>query len=275
VWSFSGLHLSAFILNKDIAKEVVMKRGRLLPNEILLFVSVCLVLISGAVAHAVPILVDPSGFEAAMSGGDGSTFTTDFMGVNDFTIRLDSSVGKTSEIWVNSGYGTAGNPSWLPSTVDYFIPRYPGSAQYTITFDMSLMSGDVMLLTDYDIGKTGRVQAFDAGNNAVNLSDWTFTNYRGLAAVPIATTWTLSSGNTTGSIGPAGVDVWEPLSVIQIGSTPVSKIVYSMSDTHGSTGFTFGWAPETRAAPIPEPSTMLLLGIGLVGVVGARKKLAS
>jgi hypothetical protein len=208
-----------------------------------------------------------------MSAGVGSTFTTDFMGVNDFTIRLDSSVEKTSQIWVNSGYGTAGNPSWLPSTVDYFIPRGTGSAQYTITFDMPLMAGDVMLLTDYDIGKTGTVQAFDAGNNAINLSDWMFTNYCGLAAAPIATTWTLSPGNTTGSIGPAGVVVWEPLSVIQIGSTPVSKIVYSMSDTHGSTGFSFGWDPETRAAPIPEPSTILLMSAGLIGLVAFRKKL--
>lgn len=251
-----------------------MKASNLLRNKAFIFMSVSLVLVSATASHALPILVDPAGFEVAMSAGDGSVFTTDFIGVDDFTIRLDSSTEKTSSIWVNSGYNTTGNPHWLPATVEYFIPLRPGSVQYTITFAIPLMAGDVMLLTDYDIGKTGMIQAFDAGDNAVNLSDWTFTNYSGLAGAPVDTDWTLSPGSTTGAIDAAGVIAWEPLSVLEIGSTPVSRIVYSMLDTDGSTGFTFGWDPETRSDPVPEPSTILLIGTGLAGfaVPRLRKK---
>jgi hypothetical protein len=47
----------------------------------------------------------------------------------------------------------------------------------------------------------------------------------------------------------------------------------ALEQTYGSTGRQFGVGSITYDAAVPEPSTMLLFGLGVLGLIGARRKL--
>lgn len=99
-------------------------------------------------------------------------------------------------------------------------------------------------------------------------------------------------GNTAGSFTNAGpffniMDYWYWTSVdfvdpdfvmvfsfLDISNSPTNEAGWE--DAGGKYGVTWTWLVrdvETAPAPVPEPSTILLVAIGLIGLAGFRKKL--
>jgi hypothetical protein len=88
----------------------------------------------------------------------------------------------------------------------------------------------------------------------------------------------ISFSNT---FAPTSVNIGGTLYTLQIlgfGSSPTSNFVTQLSSVETKTNSSILWGkvtavpPSPSPAPVPEPATMLLLGSGLLGLAGFRRK---
>lgn len=98
-------------------------------------------------------------------------------------------------------------------------------------------------------------------------------------ALSVTPLWDLTLGSVTYSFNAGGVviDAWTK-STISLGG-PGTAYITGFDPTPGTwsilasgAGTWFGFAASSNVAPVPEPSTLFLMGSGLLGLWGFRKK---
>ncbi|HEX4262977.1 MAG TPA: hypothetical protein VH597_01455 [Verrucomicrobiae bacterium] len=114
---------------------------------------------------------------------------------------------------------------------------------------------DRFLLTDVDNGERYNIQAF-AGNQAVDLSGWTYTPYSGEESqLPNANwpTWTVDTTNGSLISNSAG-NLTEPLSVLTPDRSIDSVVVTHVAQGSGSSAIQF----VNLTAPVGLPTLQIL-----------------
>lgn len=142
----------------------------------------------------------------------------------------------------------------------------------TIRFDFSdpLTSSSYMVIDDVDFVERMTFKAYDASNNLLNLSNWSFSVYDiKLPVSGVAPTFSLI-GTTEGALvgdSTQGTTQWAAFFQPAAGQN-VSRIDATYSN---SAFFEFAFA-----SPVPEPSGALLLGIvGMMVLLRRRRSLTA
>ena len=223
-------------------------------------------LLPQAMVLLVLLLVVTSTAKAAVGGGGANT-TTYTTSTNTISIRSDTTVNKT----VND------------SSVQ-LIGLFEGKALYDQTFDVAFSDPSVLaaVLVAQNTLLTAGAASFIGPTQTSSLSTQNTVSYTdpGVETEPVVTF------ATTSYIGPQTIMVGDNQSqafTIVAGGidydTLVTTTLYKLytttiTDTYLTTQIynIVGYAVDTPNAPVPEPSTILLFGAGLVGLVGLRRK---
>jgi hypothetical protein len=205
-------------------------------------------------AFAVPVSwTDWTSADSSTASGtlsvDGSPVAIEYSGSLSF-----------SQLGTGINYWTEGNPA--PYTGNSIVDNAPtasemlalnGTTANTITFSEALLNP---LMAIVSLGRTNLPVTYDFDTSFSVLSEG--RGYWGDGW------YTLGADDTLTGYELHGVIQFEGL---------VSSISWTNNPNEYWHGFTFGVAAET--APVPEPSTWLLLGTGLAGLAYYRRKKSS
>lgn len=223
----------------------------------LLAFSLILMFMIGSNAEALPFT-----FSGSDEGGTGSAMMDIKIVGNLLTLTLDN----TSPLTLDDGTGV-NTPGILGFGFDLKNDPLPGLSSWELTaFDKD---GNVQIIGEDGTDLSWIMDTFQAGVNLDYLPQSDEGGVQGALYNPDATAGLAALPNyfTTATLIMEFAD--DP--VLDITSTYV-RMQNVGADGEGSLKLHGDAGPGHHTLPIPEPSTILLLGIGLIGLLGFGKK---
>lgn len=263
-----------------------------------LLLSVALLLSTFSVANGAAgsyVFADPTGFGSMTVGGSRSI---NFLGDGDLTANLlyqGSEIALETTV-LNFGQAGTSNPSWMGGSRSMFNFDYDGSAsggakefvKIEFVFSRLLIPSSYMLFTDFDSEEGLAIAAFDASNNLIPYSSFTFARVDGEqpGGASLTTPNWLDQNPTigwqTGNDGWVGTSAVSGYIVDQIdddandpgvylqSSVAISRVVFyynAETDTTGGNNMRFNFAA------VPEPGSMCVFSALLVGgAIASRRR---
>jgi hypothetical protein len=241
------------------------------------------------------MFVDPTGFDAQTTSTPGS-YNFPKIGTITANVKfLGDGISLGTRTLDFDGPGLS-NPSWMGGTREMFNINYDGSAsggprelmEIEFVFSTRFSNASYMLFNDFDSEEGVAIAAFDVNNSLIPFADLTLTRVDGEqpgGASSLMPLWLdynptndWASGNSpwsgTGAVSGFLVDTEDDsnddVGVAISSSRTISRVVYYVNmetDSTGGNNLRFNFA-----SPVPEPGSIAIFGIGMLGAYGRYRR---
>jgi hypothetical protein len=239
---------------------------------------------SGLTAHAaVYDYATTTGYSALTTG---TTASATLQG-NAMTINVTSAVGGGIAIGSAKQFTFAGeppttslsNPDWVAGTRSFFDVSYnrtvtpDSTVALEILFSQPLPASSFLVFVDFDAREVLNIKAYDQSNSLIANAALAFTRQNGNTTNGSSLTyptWGTLAGYTGSLV--TGTFATTPEAVVSLQtSVGISRLEYEF-DMNPTGSITSNDVQFNFAAPVPEPSTLALVGIGLASLAVASRR---